>query len=442
MHRILVFAYQINIIYFLVLWASLRFTKVLKMSANVLKIFLFFSIGTFTQAYSEAPLAEITLTAGKYPLLNTPASVNLDAELAAFSCLRMDEIKDGKAVHVPSQIQLYPEPRLWFVASGSTPTNTTRHYELRQAISAPCSEMKISVDDKFLDIYRGGNKVLRFNHAMVPPPQGGDPLYARSAFIHPLYSPSGQILTQIHPADHLHHLGLWNPWTKTIFEEKEIDFWNLAKGQGTVRFVKFNHKTEGSVLASFQAQKEHIWFKAPEGEKKILDEKLTVRVFNPDDAANGYLIDYIITQRCTADSPLDLPAYRYGGFGFRVTEQWKNENRNYLTSEGKTIEDADGSRARWCNVFGSTENGQCGILFMSHPQNHEHPEPIRVWGPEFKDVFFNFCPIKKKSWTFEPEKDYTMKYRMYVYDGRIDADFAEQLWQGFACQPDIELIRK
>jgi hypothetical protein len=428
--------------YFSVLRTFLRFTEKLKMPVAILKIFLFFSICAFTQAYSEEPLAEITLIAGQYPLFNTPVSLTLDTEMAAFSCLRMEEIKNGKVVPVPSQIEPKPKPHLWFIASGSTPPDTTRFYQLRQAQSDVCSENKISVDDKFLDICHGSSKVLRFNHAMVPPPQGGDPIYARSAFIHPLCSPSGQILTQIHPADHLHHLGIWNPWTKTIFDDNEIDFWNLGKGQGTVRFVKLNYKTSGPVLAAFEARKEHIWLKAPEGEKKILDEKLTVRVFNTGDAANGYLIDYIITQRCAGSVPLDLPAYRYGGFGFRATEQWKGKNRNYLTSEGKTIKDADGSRARWCNVFGSTENGPCGVLFMSHPQNHEHPEPIRVWGPEFSDVFFNFCPIKKKSWTFVPQKDYTMKYRMYVYDGQIDANFAERLWQGFACQPDIELKKK
>jgi hypothetical protein len=412
------------------------------MLSTALKIFFIFAMSAVVQASAEEPLAQITLTTGQYPLYNAPVSVTLDAELAVFSHLRMGEIKDGREVPVPSQIQLYPKPRLWFIASGSTPPHTTRNYQLRQAPSTPCSEIKISDDDKFLDIYHGNNKVLRFNHAIVPPPQGGNPLYARSAFIHPLCSPAGRILTQIHPADHLHHLGIWNPWTKTIFEEKEIDFWNLAKGQGTVRFVKFNYKTAGPVLAAFEAQKEHVWLKAPEGEKKVLDEQLTVRVFNLPNSANGYLIDYIITQKCAGDLPLDLPAYRYGGFGFRATEQWKGENRNYLTSEGKNIKDADGSRARWCDVFGSTEKGQCGVLFMSHPKNHEHPEPIRVWGPEFSDVFFNFCPIKKKSWTFVPQKDYTMKYRMYVYDGRIDADFAEQLWRGFACQPDVELIKK
>lgn len=412
------------------------------MLSIVLRIFFAFAIGVAAQASAEEPLAKITLTTGQYPLFNTPVSVNLDAELAALTSLRIDEIRDGRGVPVLSQIQLHPEPRLWFIAAGSTPLRTTRRYQLRKAPSAPCSETKISIDDKFLDIYHGDNKVLRFNHAIVPPPQGADPLYARSAFIHPLYSPAGQILTQIHPADHLHHLGLWNPWTKTIYDDKEIDFWNLAKGQGTVRFVKFDSKNAGPVFASFHAQKEHVWLQGPKGEKKILNEKLTVTVFNPGDPVNGYIIDYTITQRCAADLPLNLPAYRYGGFGFRATEQWKGENRNYLTSEGKTIKDADGSRARWCNVFGSTDKGPCGVLFMSHLQNQEHPEPIRVWGPGFTDVFFNFCPIKKKTWTFLPQKDYTMKYRMYVYDGRIDTDFAEQLWQSFACQPDVELIRK
>ena len=67
------------------------------MPATVLKIFFIFAMAIAAQASAEEPLAQIALTTGQYPLFNTPVSVNLDAELAAFSSLRIDEIKDGKA---------------------------------------------------------------------------------------------------------------------------------------------------------------------------------------------------------------------------------------------------------------------------------------------------------------------------------------------------------
>ena len=143
------------------------------------------------------------------------------------------------------------------------------------------------------------------------------------------------------------------------------------------------------------------------------------------------IIDYTTTQECAADIPLILEKYRYGGLGFRATEEWKGDNSDYLTSEGKTRKDGHATRARWCIIQGATGQGDAGVLFMSHPDNHEHPEPVRIW-PWSKDGnFFNFCPVQQKPWTLEPGNEYTLKYRLYVYDGKISAGTAEQLWKDF-----------
>ncbi|MHC4891720.1 MAG: DUF6807 family protein [Planctomycetota bacterium] len=130
-----------------------------------------------------------------------------------------------------------------------------------------------------------------------------------------------------------------------------------------------------------------------------------------------------------------LLKHRYGGLGFRATEEWKEDNGNYLTSEGKTRKDGHGTRARWCNVFGETSKGPAGILFMSHPQNHQHPEPMRIW-PQ-GEVFFNFCPIQKADWMLEPGNDYILRYH-----GTVTAEKAESLWQNFANAPEVRLERQ
>ena len=77
---------------------------------------------------------------------------------------------------------------------------------------------------------------------------------------------------------------------------------------------------------------------------------------------------------------------------------------------------------------------------MSHPDNHEHPEPMRIW-PE-GDVFFNFCPIQKADWILEPGETYVLRYRLYVYNGAITVEKAEGLWQDFANPPKIGLERQ
>ena len=63
------------------------------------------------------------------------------------------------------------------------------------------------------------------------------------------------------------------------------------------------------------------------------------------------------------------------------------KNGKRTTSEGKNREEADGSRARWAIVEGETnvKEKRSGILFMSHPSNRQHPEPLRVWPEDVND---------------------------------------------------------
>ena len=91
-------------------------------------------------------------------------------------------------------------------------------------------------------------------HTETLPPEGIDPLYKRSAYIHPLWSPGGEVLTRIQPPDHYHHYGIWNPWTHTHFDTMKVDFWNLAEGQGTVRFAEYLEMQEEKDRGRIQRQ--------------------------------------------------------------------------------------------------------------------------------------------------------------------------------------------
>ena len=393
-----------------------------------------------TEAMATKLPARITVEAGRYERNDTPVSIRLGQSLRGKQ-IRLEEIKGAKRLPVPAQIESARQPRLWWILAGKTAAGAKRLYELTEAKPAPAEGVTVKLDDKTLDISCGKAKVLRYHHAVMPPPKGASRNYARSAFIHPLWSPAGAVLTEIHPKDHLHHMGLWNPWTKTKFEGRDVDFWNLAAGKGTVRFVKFASRTSGPVFGGFRALQEHVDLSAPGGEKVALNEQLDVRVWNVGGPKKGFrLVDFTTTQRCASSSPLLLAKYRYGGFGFRGTNRWKEGNSDCLTSEGKTRRDGHATRARWCIVHGPTAEGPAGVLFMSHPKNRSHPEPMRIWPKG--NVFFNFCPIQKAPWTLKPGNDYIRRYRLYVYTGELAAKSADRLWRDIGDPPKATVTKR
>jgi hypothetical protein len=401
------------------------------------------SLVAATEAVEENEvLAKIIVNAGKYERVDTPVSVTL-AGLAGTikgEDIYLREVQDDSTNSVPSQIEMGEFPQLWWILSGITEPGEQRVYELVKGSYSNEPAVEIDKTDKYIDLVKNGNKVLRYNNAIVPAPEGQSSVYNRSGFIHPLWSPSGAVLTDIHPPDHIHHLGIWMQWTKTKFEDKEVDFWNLGKGEGTVRFVKFISTTSGPVYGGFKAEHEHVALKTSEGEKVVLNEVWDVRVYNVGGTEKGYwLIDFKSTERCVADKPLYQGQYRYGGLGFRGARQWKGENASYLTSEGKTRKDGHATRARWCDTAGAIEGKWAGITHFSHPQNFQHPEPMRIW-PEFeKNIFFNFVPSQAGEWEMEPGKDYVFRYRLYVHEGKISVDDAEHIWHDYAEPPEAKI---
>lgn len=295
----------------------------------------------------------------------------------------------------------------------------------------------LKTDDEKTTIYVGQRPVLSYVHKETMPPEGVDPLYKRSAYIHPLWSPGGERLTRIQPPDHYHHYGIWNPWTRTHFGEYKVDFWNLADGQGTVRFAQYLEKYNKKDKTGFKVKQEHIYFKKDGSEGVAINEFWEISLIRAEDKV--YVVDLTSTLNSPLKEGITLEAYRYGGgLGFRATENWDTDNSTVLTSEGKTRKDADASTAKWVIVEGesSVPEGRSGILFLSHPSNRSHPEPMRMWPPDSQEgkenVFFEFCPIRHQEWVLEPNKDYILTYRMVVFDGKMDAGTAELYWNQFA----------
>lgn len=406
---------------------------------------LFFSVSLICQ---KKQVLHFYVEAGEYQRINTPVYVNMEGITTSDSLsFRLFEKINGQMEEKSFQIEPGYVSQLWLILDGTTEPGSKREFFLFSNEPEPVENIITSTftGDNII-LKKENSEILHYQASVLYPPEGVDTVFKRSGFIHPLISPSGNVLTRIWAPDHYHHFGIWNPWTKAKIDDHVTDFWNLFSKQGTVKFAGINSIINGPVYGGFSIKQDHIDFQGADPEKLALNEVWDVRAWNTDPVPglDAYIVDLTTFLSVAGSSPVIMEAYRYGGgIGFRATEEWTKDNSTVLTSEGKTRVNADGTRSRWTDINGSFENkGNSGIVFFSHPANREHPEPMRVW-PENSngrgDVYFEFTPIRLKEWQLHPGNLYRLKYRMMVYDGKIDKTTAERLWNDFAFPPIVTI---
>jgi hypothetical protein len=417
-----------------------------------MKIF-FVLIGLFSswQVLCAQEIGRFSINTGNTDRIDAPVCVPLDGinYNTDNGLISLFELTKNGEKEIPCQLEPGYSAKLWFTLPGLTKKSIIREYIIKLTAKPDSTQHQaagivLEKDEKDLRLYLDGKPILDYRYGMTSPPDGVSPLYKRSGFIHPLWTPEGEILTRIQPPDHYHHYGVWGPWTKTSIDGREVDFWNLNSGQGTVKFDGFLSEYEGAVYGGFQALQNHIDFGAKGEDQIALNELLDVRAWNTNQGRKIWMVDYTSTINSPLRNGILMEAYRYGGgIGFRATEKWTKDNCSVLTSDNKTRADADSSFARWCIVEGESaaKEGRSGILFLSHPSNRKHPEPMRVWPLDSNegrgDMYFEFVPIRHEDWEIFPKQNFTLKYRMIIFDGEMDASAAELYWNSFASMPTV-----
>lgn len=275
-----------------------------------------------------------------------------------------------------------------------------------------------------------------------PPRPGINPLFRRGGYLHPVFSPSGKLVTDDYPPNHIHHHGIWFPWTKTQFEGRSPDFWNMGQGLGRVEFVSLEKTWSGPVHGGFTARHRFVDLTAEPAPKPALDEFWDVRVYKPGTDARPYWVfDLVSRQECATSSPLVLPKYHYGGLGVRGNWAWNGkENTDFLTSDGITDRvQGNETRGRWCYMGGLVDGQRTGIAILCHPENFRFPQPMRLHPSE---PFFCFAPAQLGDWVIEPGKPYISRYRFVLLDGEPDPALLERLWNDYANPPEVIVQRK
>ncbi|HVE40582.1 MAG TPA: PmoA family protein [Planctomycetota bacterium] len=337
---------------------------------------------------------------------------------------RLIRTSDGK--EIPCQLNTKRAFTILFVAK-----NEAAEYRLESAAPTEFPKIDFADDGKALTLRSGEKNILTYHIAAVEQP---DPVFSRSGYIHPIWTPAGKVVTNDSPPNHLHHHGIWSAWTSSEFEGRKTNFWESKEKQGRVETREGLKLFSGPVFSGFHSSHRFIALNSPEGPTQVLEEFWEVRAF----ALPGrFVIDLLSTQMCSTGKPLIIREYRYGGIGFRGPADWEGkEGVEFLTSEGKNRVEGHATRAKWVVAWGKVGGQEASVGFLGHTSNFRDPQPLRIHPSE---PFFNWAVPQGGDFSIEPGKPYVARYRFIIADGKLDKESMDRAWTDFNTAPAVRI---
>ncbi|WP_437203672.1 PmoA family protein [Planctomicrobium sp. SH664] len=374
---------------------------------------------------------EFTLRAGTYERKNCPVEASLPESLANAAALQLRDLESGQLIPV----QLVEKGKAAFLL-GELAAQGTRRYDLRAApAGAESFPNRVTVQEQggTLRMEIDGRPALSYHIDVVPAPAEADPRYRRSGHIHPVFTPQGKLVTDEMPPDHYHQHALFNAWVNTTYDGEHVDFWNQAKGEGTVEHREVLGMTSGPVLGSFQCRLAAIQFLKEGAPRDILDEVWSVTGWA---TGEGHLFEISFVQKNITPLPLRIEEYHYGGMAARGNWVWRRQpGFDFLTSEGKNRSTGNHTRPNWILMHGLVDEQPAGLAVFSHPGNFRSPQPVRIHD---KMPYFVFSPPVLGAFDIAPGATYSGRYLYLANDGPFDADRLASIWKDYAEPPQIE----
>ncbi len=371
----------------------------------------------------------LNVTAGDSAAIDSPVVFEVPTDLRG-----EDQLQLSGQAQTPIAVQWFRrgEGLAAFVLPAKLVTGQTLRFQLRPHNSPLGEDARASKsgDGNYLSLFLRSKEVLRYPLVIQQPPNGIEQLFAHSGHIHPLFTPTGRIVTAEFPADHAHQHAIFNAWVNTTFEGRKLDFWNQRAQTAKVEHLRYHGSTSGQVFAEFTVEMLHSDLIAPGGPKPVLKDLWTVRTWN---VSSGFLMDIESRQTCIAQSPLTVEEYHYGGMSFRGREEWLGETASrFLTSDGKTRANGNHTRPHWVAIEGLIDGSPCSVAIMGHPNNFRHPEPVRLHPNK---PYFVFTPPQLGKFDLRPGEEFVARYRYFVNDALAESTSINAVWNAYRAPP-------
>lgn len=268
-------------------------------------------------------------------------------------------------------------------------------------------------------INENGRPVLVYNYQPVTPPEGVAGGFTRACYIHPLYGPDGEIMTQDFPSDHRHHRGVFWAWPECTAGDRKMDVWALTGVRQRTQDVKFAMEDGNAVVRTV-----NIWSFDDSPEEAVIKEDVVISVHPGADNARTIDFDLKFTNMSQGDVTfLGAAGKGYGGLCYRPDA--KRFPFTFKSAQGLSPEDVLRLDTPWADIsFANGKGGTSGVAVFQSKENPGYPFPGWI---------FRHYGFLGASWPHEqthklaPTESFNLKYRMYIHGGGADeAKVAEQ----------------
>jgi len=274
-----------------------------------------------------------------------------------------------------------------------------------------------------------GAPILRYVTEAVP---DGEKLPAvdSACFTHPIRTPSGEIVTDLAPADHPHHRGVFCGWVE-VEGEARGDWWGWgAKAPKEDRYILnreariTEHSAERVTLRLINSWRA--------GEERIVGERITL---SASGAEACHVIDYEFKYTVATRKPVLIAQNPFGGFCYRARPRGKQE----ITGPGGAValpdsvfdrRDANWPASHWYDLtYRAPGEKVNGVAVMDHPNN-----PLSTWHVVRGIHMLNPCIVAEEAQEIQFGEPLYLRYRLVAHDGDAASVDLPGLFDAFANQ--------
>ena len=248
-------------------------------------------------------------------------------------------------------------------------------------------------------------------------------------YFHPLTTPAGVVVTDVAPADHPHHRGVFLAWVE-MHGKKDADFWGWGEHAPTKNRRIVNRGASDSQLrgnvAGFVVNNQ--WMADDEA---VVDELMTAAVI-PEPSANAYVLDLMYQVRPAAD--LTLSRWAFSGFCVRTRGDAKvvaysPAGEVKLPNPSHVKPESDWPDAAWYGYSMTLPDGKAaGVAVINHPDN-----PKTLWHNHRDIRMLNPCVVAPAEIRLKADQPLLLRYRVVVHDGPTPVEQLNRLaekWRG------------
>ncbi len=282
-----------------------------------------------------------------------------------------------------------------------------------------------------LEIVEGEVPVLRYNYQLVPEPAevkgrvseaSRKYAVARSDYIHPLYGPRGEVLTEDWSPDHPHHRGIYWAWPEVDWQGQRGDLHALqlvfARPTGKVRIE------EGADFAQIVAENEWRW----EDRTPIVREEAIIRAARQTAAGRAIDLQFRFTALDADVQVARRGTSHYGGLNVRLSAAQDQQIEPYCDPAGAT------PRRAWAQRTGIPSGGQAvvGFTILQHAQNPDYPGDW-VQYPNLSWIQPTF-PAANTRYTITKERPLVLRYRLWIHTGQQSPETIHGWWDAYRAE--------